>query len=172
MTGLLPPLAAAGTLALLGLGQVVTRARHWLPLLIWTAFYIAGYTLLGVSKYFWYYAPLLPAFVVLVAEGAAALLRAVGRIRLPRPAAIGLAGLLVITLLAPLVAGVLAHAYLGTVANPGTWRVLVDGSVTRAWAEHHHPNWFRALLAKEGKSSCDEVGAGDDATDPSASKDS
>ncbi|MFN2225770.1 MAG: hypothetical protein ACK2UY_05675 [Anaerolineae bacterium] len=97
-----------GALALLGLGQVVTRARHWLPLLIWTAFYIAGYTLLGVSKYFWYYAPLLPAFVVLVAEGAAALLRAVGRIRLPRPAAIGLAGLLVITLLAPLVAGVLA----------------------------------------------------------------
>jgi formate dehydrogenase gamma subunit len=48
-----------------------------------------------------------------------------------------------------LIAGVLAHAYLGTVANPGTWRVLVDGSVTREWAEHHHPNWFRALLKKE-----------------------
>jgi cytochrome b subunit of formate dehydrogenase len=44
---------------------------------------------------------------------------------------------------------VLAHAYLGTVANPGTWRVLVDGSVTREWAEHHHPNWYRALLAEE-----------------------
>ena len=43
----------------------------------------------------------------------------------------------------------LAHAYLGTVANPGTWRVLVDGSVTREWAEHHHPNWYRALLAEE-----------------------
>jgi len=48
-----------------------------------------------------------------------------------------------------LIAGVLAHAYLGTVANPGTWRVLVDGSVTREWAEHHHPNWYRALLAEE-----------------------
>jgi formate dehydrogenase subunit gamma len=48
-----------------------------------------------------------------------------------------------------LIAGVLAHAYLGTVANPGTWRVLVDGSVTREWAEHHHPNWFRALLQEE-----------------------
>jgi formate dehydrogenase subunit gamma len=45
-----------------------------------------------------------------------------------------------------LVAGVLAHAYLGTVANPGTWRVLVDGSVTREWARHHHPNWYRALI--------------------------
>ncbi len=46
-----------------------------------------------------------------------------------------------------LIAGVLAHAYLGTVANPGTWRVLVDGSVTREWARHHHPNWYQALLS-------------------------
>ena len=48
-----------------------------------------------------------------------------------------------------MVAGVLAHADLGTVANPGTWRVLVDGSVTREWAHHHHPNWYRALLEQE-----------------------
>lgn len=47
-----------------------------------------------------------------------------------------------------LIAGVLAHAYLGTIANPGTWRVLVDGSVTREWAEHHHPQWYRKLLRK------------------------
>jgi formate dehydrogenase subunit gamma len=60
-----------------------------------------------------------------------------------------------------LIAGVLAHAYLGTVANPGTWRVLVDGSVTREWARHHHPNWYRALLAAgliapEGKADDEE----------------
>ena len=48
-----------------------------------------------------------------------------------------------------LIAGVLAHAYLGTVANPGTWRVLVDGTVTRAWAKHHHPNWFHTLIERE-----------------------
>ncbi|KPJ88353.1 MAG: hypothetical protein AMS18_13420 [Gemmatimonas sp. SG8_17] len=48
-----------------------------------------------------------------------------------------------------LIAGVLAHAYLGTVANPGTWRVLVDGTVTREWARHHHPNWYSALVQKE-----------------------
>lgn len=47
-----------------------------------------------------------------------------------------------------LIAGVLAHAYLGTVANPGTWRVLVDGSVTREWAHHHHPNWYRTLVRR------------------------
>jgi formate dehydrogenase gamma subunit len=50
-----------------------------------------------------------------------------------------------------LIAGVLAHAYLGTIANPGTWRVLVDGSVSREWAEHHHPNWYRALLERDRK---------------------
>ncbi|MGD2123335.1 MAG: formate dehydrogenase subunit gamma [Gemmatimonadota bacterium] len=49
-----------------------------------------------------------------------------------------------------IIAGVLAHAYLGTVANPGTWRVLVDGSVTREWAKHHHPNWFKKLVEQEG----------------------
>ncbi len=48
-----------------------------------------------------------------------------------------------------LIAGVLGHAYLGTIANPGTWRVLVDGYVTREWAKHHHPNWFRSLMRKK-----------------------
>ncbi len=48
-----------------------------------------------------------------------------------------------------LIAGVLAHAYLGTVANPGTWRVLVDGYVTKEWAEHHHPNWYQAVRDRD-----------------------
>ncbi len=47
-----------------------------------------------------------------------------------------------------LIAGVLSHAYLGTIANPGTWRVLVDGYVSKVWAKHHHPNWFRSLVEK------------------------
>jgi formate dehydrogenase gamma subunit len=47
-----------------------------------------------------------------------------------------------------MIAGVLAHAYLGTIANPGTWRVLVDGSVTKEWAHHHHPYWYRRLMAE------------------------
>jgi len=48
-----------------------------------------------------------------------------------------------------LIAGVLSHAYLGTVANPGTWRVLVDGYVTYDWAHHHHPNWYAMLRDKD-----------------------
>ncbi len=64
-----------------------------------------------------------------------------------------------------LIAGVLAHAYLGTVANPGTWRVLVDGSVTREWAHHHHPNWYRALQSEE------KVRAAEQRTTPAADGD-
>ena len=54
-----------------------------------------------------------------------------------------------------LIAGVLAHAYLGTIANPGTWRVLVDGYVTKEWAKHHHPYWYRELV-EQGKIRDDE----------------
>jgi formate dehydrogenase subunit gamma len=35
-------------------------------------------------------------------------------------------------------AAVLVHAYLGTIANPGSWRAMADGKVTRKWAEKHH----------------------------------
>ena len=48
-----------------------------------------------------------------------------------------------------LIAGVLAHLYLGVIANPGTWRVLVDGLVSKTWAKHHHPNWYRQITAKD-----------------------
>lgn len=64
-----------------------------------------------------------------------------------------------------LIAGVLAHAYLGTVANPGTWRVLVDGSVTREWAEHHHPNWYHALVFGERSAEAEKRSETDGAED-------
>jgi hypothetical protein len=98
-------------LALVGAWHVTAKARHWIPLLLWTALYAIAYSVLGVSKYFWYYAPLLPGFVVLVAEGAAVLLRTIGRARLPRIWPIAAAGLLLIALLAPFVAGTMATGW-------------------------------------------------------------
>ncbi|MEW6388201.1 MAG: formate dehydrogenase subunit gamma [Thermodesulfobacteriota bacterium] len=47
------------------------------------------------------------------------------------------------------VAAVIAHAYLGTIANPGTWRALVDGKVSRKWAEKHHSEWYKEMEGKE-----------------------
>jgi hypothetical protein len=100
-----------GGLIVVGLARVVKKARHWLPLLLWIALYLAAYTLLGVSRYFWYYAPLVPASVILVAEGAVALIRVLGRVRLPSRARVALGGALLVVLLLPLLQGVLAAAW-------------------------------------------------------------
>ena len=56
-------LAVVGVVALFG------WARRWLPFFSWTALYFLAYSLLGVSRYSWYYAPLVPAFIVLVGLG-------------------------------------------------------------------------------------------------------
>jgi formate dehydrogenase subunit gamma len=37
------------------------------------------------------------------------------------------------------------HIYLGTAANPGTFRVMTRGTVTRAWVKKHHGKWAREL---------------------------
>lgn len=35
----------------------------------------------------------------------------------------------------------LAHLYLGTFANPGTFTAMITGKVTPQWAKDHHPLW-------------------------------
>ncbi len=94
-------------LALVGLYWVLKKRRHWIPLLAWTTLYFLAYTLLGVSRYFWYYAPLVPAFVVLVAEGTVTLLRVPARTRLSRHIVMLLTGLLLVALLVPLLTDVI-----------------------------------------------------------------
>jgi len=61
-----------GGLALLGAVYALFRARRWLPLLAWGVLYFISYVLLGVSRYFWYYAPLVPVFIAAVGLGVAA----------------------------------------------------------------------------------------------------
>jgi formate dehydrogenase subunit gamma len=47
------------------------------------------------------------------------------------------------------VATIIAHAYLGTIANPGTWSAMVDGKVSRLWAKKHHSEWYKEISGKE-----------------------
>jgi formate dehydrogenase subunit gamma len=47
------------------------------------------------------------------------------------------------------VAAIVAHAYLGTIANPGTWSAMVDGKVSRLWAKKHHSEWYKEISAGE-----------------------
>ena len=53
----------------LGLWQIATRKRTWLMLLAWTACHFLSYTMLRVSRYFWYYAPLVPGILASVGVG-------------------------------------------------------------------------------------------------------
>jgi len=51
-------------------------ARPWLLLVSWTVLYFMAYTALGVTRYFWYYAPLVPGIVGMIGLGLAAVQRA------------------------------------------------------------------------------------------------
>src|SRR5258708_8955656 len=46
---------------------------------------------------------------------------------------------------------VITHIYLGTAAEPGTFRSMTRGTVTRAWARFHHPDWYRKVTDEETK---------------------
>ncbi len=84
-----------GLLAAAGVLWAFSRARRWLLLLVWAALYALAYTLLGVSRYYWYYAPLIPAFAAALGLGveaaAWALRRASPWLRRGLPAALLLA---------------------------------------------------------------------------------
>lgn len=41
------------------------------------------------------------------------------------------------------------HIYLGTAAEPGTFRSMTRGTVTKAWARLHHPRWYREVTGEE-----------------------
>ncbi len=43
------------------------------------------------------------------------------------------------------VLAVIAHIYLGTAAEPGTFRAMTRGTVSKRWAKFHHPGWFREV---------------------------
>ena len=46
---------------------------------------------------------------------------------------------------------VITHIYLGTAAEPGTFRAMTRGTVTRAWARLHHPGWFKDVTGEEAR---------------------
>ncbi len=91
---------AETALVLLGAGWTWWRARAWGLVLAWTLLYFAAYTALGVSRYYWYYAPLVPGLVIAVGLGLSGLTqwttRRPGILRL----AAGIAGMALLLMLA------------------------------------------------------------------------
>lgn len=60
-------------LVILGFGSAFRFYRQWTHLLIWPALYFLSFSVLGVTSYFWYYAPLVPGFLISLGLGLQAL---------------------------------------------------------------------------------------------------
>jgi formate dehydrogenase subunit gamma len=46
---------------------------------------------------------------------------------------------------------IIGHIYLGTAAEPGTFRAMTRGTVTKQWARLHHPRWYREVTGEESR---------------------
>ena len=85
-------------LAMIGAAWLIIRRHASSLLVIWTMFYFLAYSLLGVTRYFWYYAPLVPAFILLTGGGFEMLVEVFNRIKGRRDTRKWLARLLFIVL--------------------------------------------------------------------------
>ena len=47
-----------------------------------------------------------------------------------------------------MLAGFIIHVYEGTAHQPGTFRSMINGTVTDRWAWTHHPAWYRAVTGR------------------------
>jgi formate dehydrogenase subunit gamma len=47
---------------------------------------------------------------------------------------------------------IIGHIYLGTAAEPGTFRSMIRGTVTKSWARLHHPGWYREVTREQPRS--------------------
>ena len=63
------PYLLEAILLMAGLFFMFRQAHRWGLFLIWTLLYYLAYSTLGVSRYFWYYATLVPGFIVLIGLG-------------------------------------------------------------------------------------------------------
>lgn len=63
------PYYLAALCGCIGLVYSFLRRHEILTFLVWPALYFAAYSWLHVSRYFWYYAPLVPGYVVAVGAG-------------------------------------------------------------------------------------------------------
>jgi formate dehydrogenase subunit gamma len=48
-----------------------------------------------------------------------------------------------------MLAGFIIHIYEGTAAQPGTFRSMTDGTVTKEWAWTHHPAWYKEVTGRD-----------------------
>jgi formate dehydrogenase subunit gamma len=47
--------------------------------------------------------------------------------------------------------GLIVHLYEATIAQPGTFRSMIRGTVDRRWAWTHHPAWYRDATGRDAR---------------------
>lgn len=92
-------------LAAVGLLYGLARRHLWLLIVGWSLLYVAAYSALGVTSYFWYYGPVIPGFIALIGLGVQALHQLTAQFAGRRVAALA-AGIVALALLYPQTAGV------------------------------------------------------------------
>lgn len=75
-----PLYALSGLFLVAGFIRALRRQRWALVFVGWAVLHAAAYQWLGVAPYFWYYAPLVPATVLLLALGGAGLVETAGKL--------------------------------------------------------------------------------------------
>ena len=63
------PYLLESCVAIAGVVYAIWKKREWILFLAWPLAYFGAYSILGVSRYFWYYAPLVPGFIVCLGLG-------------------------------------------------------------------------------------------------------
>jgi formate dehydrogenase subunit gamma len=53
--------------------------------------------------------------------------------------------------------GFIIHVYQTTVSEPGTFRSMINGTVTKAWAWTHHPAWYRAVTGQDPREAYEQA---------------
>jgi formate dehydrogenase subunit gamma len=46
---------------------------------------------------------------------------------------------------------IVLHIYLATAAEPGTFRAMTRGTVSKGWARLHHPRWYREVTGDNSR---------------------
>jgi formate dehydrogenase subunit gamma len=47
--------------------------------------------------------------------------------------------------------GFIIHVYQSTASQPGTFRSMIDGTVTEKWAWTHHPSWYSEVTGRDAR---------------------
>ena len=150
---------AEAVLSIPGLVYGLLRLPSMRWLAAWTGLYFAAYALLGVTRYFWYYAPLAPVFIMGLGLGIDALaegLRKFGRGERAREGTT--------EVVTTIVSGRISRMLPGVILA-----VLLGGQIGRLWQMHLAPDprfeiyqasgeWLRANTPPEASVGALEVG--------------